>query len=227
MGAAARRARVDRHDEPGDPPARVDLQAKTVGASERDEEARGAWRQRAEGLDPRRLVFVDECGTNTGLAPLRARAPRGERAFGKAPRNRGKNTTLLASMGLGGMGTCVAVEGATTKAVFEAYVERALAPSLRPGQVVVLDNLAAHKGERVRELVEARGCEVLFLPAYSPDLNPIEEAFSKLKALLRREKSRTKEALVGAIGRALDAITPQDAHGFFAHCGYASAGQSL
>jgi len=205
----------------------VDLQAKTVGASERDEETRGAWRERAEGLDPRRLVFVDECGTNTGLAPLRARAPRGERAFGKAPRNRGKNTTLLASMGLEGMGPCVAVEGATTGAVFEAYVERALAPSLRPGQVVVMDNLSAHKGERVRRLVEARGCEVLLLPAYSPDLNPIEEAFAKLKARLRRERARTKEALVGAIGRALDAITRQDTRGFFAHCGYPNADHSL
>ena len=100
---------------------------------------------------------MDECGTNVGLAPLRARAPRGERAHGRAPRNRGKNTTLLASMGPGGMGPCLAVEGSTTGAVFEAYVERVLAPSLRPGRVVVMDNLNAHKGERVRELVEARG----------------------------------------------------------------------
>ncbi len=108
-------------------------------------------------LDPSRLVFVDECGTNVGLGPLRARAPRGERAFGKAPRNRGKNTTLLASMGLCGMGPCLAVEGGTTKAVFEAYVERALAPSLFPGQVVVLDNLQAHKGERARSGPSSRG----------------------------------------------------------------------
>ncbi len=114
----------------------------------------------------------------------------------------------------------MAVEGATTGAVFEAYVERVLAPALRPGQVVVLDNLNAHKGERVRELVEARGCELLFLPAYSPDFSPIEEAFSKVKALLRREKARTREALVGAIGRALDAVSGRDARGFFVHCGY-------
>src|SRR3712207_3696614 len=113
-----------------------------------------------------------------------------------------------------------AVEGATTSAVFEAYVERVLAPALRPGQVVVLDNLNAHKGERVRELVEARGCELLFLPAYSPDFSPIEEAFSKIKALLRREKARTREALVGAIGWALDAVSGRDARGFFVHCGY-------
>ncbi len=150
--------------------------------------------------------------------PLRARAPKGERAFGEAPRNRGKNTTLLASMSAQGMGPCVAVEGATTGAVFEAYVGQVLAPALRPGQVVVLDNLAARKGERVKELVEARGCELLFLPAYSPDFSPIEEAFSKLKALLRRAKARTKEALVEEIGRALGAIAPEDAKGWFGHC---------
>ncbi len=106
-------------------------------------------------------MFVDECGSNIGLsAPLRARAPKGERAFGEAPRNRGKNTTLLASMGAGGMGPCLAVEGGTTKDVFEAYIEQVLAPSLSPGQIVVMDNLAAHKGDRVRRLVEGRGAEV-------------------------------------------------------------------
>ena len=171
-------------------------------------------------------MFVDECGSNVGLAPLRARAPKGKRAFGKAPRNRGKNTTLLASMGAGGMGPSLAVEGGTTKAVFETYVELVLAPSLWSGQTIVMDNLSAHKGERVRELVEARGCEVLFLPPYSPDFSPIEEAFSKLKALLRRAQARTKETLVAAIGLALDAITPEDARGWFGHCGYTVA-QSL
>ncbi len=196
-----------------------------MGAAERDEEERTHWRERVRLLDPSRLVFVDECGTNVGLAPLRARAPRGERAFGKAPRNRGKNTTLLASMGLRGMGPCLAVEGGTTKAVFEAYVERALAPSLSPGQVVVLDNLQAHKGERARRAVEQRGAELLFLPSYSPDLSPIEEAFGKVKAQLRREKARTKGALVEAIGRALDAVTSEDARGWFGHCGYPLQGQ--
>ena len=171
-------------------------------------------------------MFVDECGSNIGLAPLRARAPKGERAFGKAPRNRGKNTTLLASMGAGGMGPSLAVEGGTTKEVFEAYVELVLAPSLWSGQTIVMDNLSAHKGDKVRELVEARGCEVLYLPSYSPDFSPIEEAFSKLKALLRRAQARTKETLVAAIGLALDAITPEDARGWFGHCGYTVA-QSL
>ncbi len=172
-------------------------------------------------------MFVDECGTNTGLSPLRARAPKGERAFGKAPRNRGKNTTLLAALSSEGMGPAMAVEGATTGAVFETYVEHFLAPKLEEGQVVVLDNLNAHKGERVRRLVEARGASLLFLPPYSPDFSPIEEAFSKLKALLRQAKARTKEALVEAIGQALDAIVPEDARGWFGHCGYAVAAQSL
>lgn len=151
---------------------------------------------------------------------LRARAPRGERAYGRVPRNRGKNTTLLASITSSGMGPCLAVEGSTTKAVFEAYVERVLLPSLSPGRVVVMDNLAAHKGERVRELIEGRGCSLLFLPPYSPDFSPIEEAFSKVKARLRRAAARTRGALVEAIGRALGAVTAKDARGWFAHCGY-------
>ncbi len=154
------------------------------------------------------------------MTRLRARAPKGERAHGKVPRNRGPNTTLLASMGPEGMGPCLAVVGSTTKAVFEAYVERVLAPSLSPGRVVVRDNLAAHKGERVRELVEGHGCELLFLPPYSPDFSPIEEAFSKVKALLRRAAARTRGTLVEAMGRSLDAVTARDARGWFGHCGY-------
>jgi transposase len=128
---------------------------------------------------------------------------------------------LLASMTSFGMGPCVPVEGTTTGEVFEAYVERFLAPKLAEGQVVVVDNLNVHKGDRVRELVEARGASLLFLPSYSPDVSPIEEAFSKLKTILRRTAARTKGALVEAIGRALDAVTSQDARGWFSHCGYA------
>ena len=159
------------------------------------------------------------------MTRLYARAPRGERAYGKVPRNRGSNTTLLASMSLEGMGPCLAVEGPTTKAVFEAYVEQVLVPSLRPGQVVILDNLGAHKGERVRELIEGRGCSLLFLPPYSPDFSPIEEAFSKIKALLRKAAARVRGALLEAMGRAISAVTPEDAVGFFSHCGYLPAAQ--
>jgi transposase len=135
-----------------------------------------------------------------------------ERVYGSVPRNRGKNTTVLASMTLKGMGPSLAVEGATSSKVFETYVERVLAPSLRKGQVVIMDNLSAHKGERVRELIEGRGCELMYLPSYSPDFNPIEEAFSKIKALLRKAEARSREALLEAIGKAISAITDQDAH---------------
>ena len=138
-----------------------------------------------------------------------------------------ESVTLLASMTLSGMGPCLAVEGPTTKTVFETYVERVLGPSLSPGQVVVMDNLSSHKGPRVRELVEARECELLYLPAYSPDLNPIEQAFAKLKALLRKAGARTREALLEAMGRALDAVTADDARGCFEHRGYRASAQSL
>jgi transposase len=129
-------------------------------------------------------------------------------------------------MGVEGMAPCLVVEGATTKAIFEAYVERVLAPALSPGQFVVMDNLTAHKGSRVRELVEGRGCELLYLPPYSPDFSPIEEAFSKVKAMLKKACARTRSSLVQAIAADLSAVTPQDAKGFFGHCGYLPAAQS-
>jgi transposase len=171
-------------------------------------------------LDARSLVFVDEMGTNTSLSPLYGWSKKGERAYGSVPRNRGKNTTVLSSMSAEGMGPSLAVEGATNAKVFETYVERILGPTLRRGQVLVMDNLSAHKGERVRVLIEQRGCEILYLPSYSPDFNPIEEAFSKIKGFLRKVEARSREALLEAIGAAISAITNQDAHGFFEHCGY-------
>ena len=181
----------------------------------------------AGGIESERLVFVDEMGTNTSLTPLYAWSRRGERAHCSAPRNWGANVTLLSSMTLSGMGPCLAVEGPTTKAVFETYLEWVLAPSLGPGQVVVMDNLSSHKGPRVRQLLEARGCELLYLPAYSPDLNPIEEAFAKIKALLRKAGARTREALLEAMGEALDAVTASDVRGFFEHRGYRASAQLL
>ena len=174
-----------------------------------------------------RFVFVDECSTNTSLRPLYAWSRRGERALGSAPRNWGKNVTLLASMSAEGMGRCLAVEGATTRAVFETYLGEVLVPTLRPGQVVVMDNLSAHKGGRVRELLEEAGCDLVYLPPYSPDLNPIEQAFSKVKGLLRRAEARTREALVEAMGQALSAVTTQDAYDFLHHCGYRAQAQLL
>ena len=177
----------------------------------------------ARKIDPRKkLVFVDEMGTNTkALSPRYAYSPKGSRAYAKVPRNRGSNTTLLASMSLEGMGPCLAVEGVTTARVFEAYVEQeALTPTLRHGQIVVLDNLSAHKSERTRRLIEGRGCQLIFLPPYSPDFNPIEEAFSKVKGALRKVQARTREALIEALGVAISAVTPKDARGFFEHGGY-------
>jgi transposase len=199
-----------------------------VGASERDDWLRMAWRvMTVQAFDAERLVFVDECSTNTLLSPLYAWSPKGERARCKVPRNYGPNVTLLASMSVEGMGPCLAVEGATTREVFETYVERVLAPTLRPEQVMVMDNLSAHKGERVRELIEARGCKLLYLSPYSPDLNPIEEAFAKVKALLQRAGARTRETLVGEIGRALEVVTVRDARGFFEHCGCRLTGSAV
>jgi transposase len=141
---------------------------KTPVASERDEELRGLWRWLASHFDARRLVFIDESGFNTSMTRLRSRAPRGERAYGKVPRNRGKNQTLIASLTLeGGVGAALAIKGATDSELFEAYVEEFLAATLAAGQVVVLDGLGAHRTQRVRELIEATGAEMLFLQAIS------------------------------------------------------------
>jgi transposase len=177
-------------------------------------------------VEPERLIFVDECGAHTSLAPIYGYAPRGERLHLSAPRSRGKNTTLLSSMTLSrGWDRRWSIEGATTSRVFETYVEKVLVPSLEPGQIVVMDNLSAHRPKCIRELIEQQGCELLYLPAYSPDYNPIEEAFAKIKNLLRKAATRSKEALVEAIGAALCAVTAADAGGFFEHAGYRPTGQ--
>jgi transposase len=208
----------------------MEQKKRSVGASERDEWLRAAWRVMVAGetgIDARRLVFVDECGTHTSLAPLYGWAPKGQRARLKVARNWGTNITLLASITREGIGPSLAVEGATTREVFEAYLEHVLAPALKPGRLVVMDNLSSHKGGRVKELIEGRGCEIMYLPPYSPDLNPIEQAFSKIKEILRRAEARTREALIEAMGQALSAVTVADSRGFFAHCGYRVMGQLL
>jgi transposase len=172
-------------------------------------------------------VFVDECSTNISLTTLYARAPRGDRAYGQAPRNWGKNVTLICSLSTEGVGAAMSVEGATDGVAFETYVEHFLAPTLEAGQVVVMDNLQVHKSKRVRELIEGVGAEILFLPPYSPDFSPIEETFSKVKGLLRRLGARTREALLEAIGEALDTVSRRDAVGWFRHCGYGVIHHSL
>lgn len=156
---------------------------------------------------------MDECSTNVCLVPLRARAPKGRRAFGKAPRNWKNNVALISSISLEGPGPSMSIEGSADGKAFSLYVERFLCPTLKRGQIVVMDNPQVHKMRRVRELIEERGCSLVFLPSYSPDFNPIEEAFSKIKTLLRKAKARSFEALVEASGEALSAVTRQDAHG--------------
>lgn len=169
-------------------------------------------------------MWVDETGSHLGFTPTYARSPRGERARGSAPRNRGKNRTLLTALTLDGMGPGLLLDGAVDRAAFEAYVGHLLAPTLRPGQIVVVDNLTAHHSDRAKAAIEARGAELWYLPSYSPDLTPIEEAFAKFKASLRRAAARTTEALAAAIWAGLRAITPLDATGWFHHCGYSVRG---
>jgi transposase len=171
-------------------------------------------------LAPQQLVFVDESGTHTALTRLYGWAPHDQRATGSVPRNHGKNTTLVAALTSAGLQAPWTIEGAMDTAAFERYVEEVLGPTLRPGQVVVLDNLSVHKADSIRLALEARQCPLLFLPPYSPDMTPIEQAFSKIKAILRRLRARVRDALVEAIQLAVDAITPEDAVAWFAHAGY-------
>lgn len=211
------------HDEPGDPRSWLHANKKTLAASEQNQETRAAWRTQAQQLDANRLVIIDECGSNIALTPRYGWAPKGQRVTGSVPRNRGRNTTLIAALSREGMSESLILEGAAQAQAFELYVEQILGPSLKAGQIVIMDNLRIHKGEKVRQAIEARGCELLFLPSYSPDFSPIEEAFSKLKAFLRRAGARTHEALQEAIIQALATITAQDARGWFDHCGYRPA----
>jgi transposase len=198
----------------------LDLQKKSVVATERDEEARNSFRERLRGVDPGRLRFVDESSTNIALTPRYGRVPKGERARGSAPRNWGKNVTLISSIGLEGMGSSMSIEGSSDTDSFGIYMREILASDLKVGQIVLMDNLSVHTSKWVRDLVEARGCQLWLLAAYSPDFNPIEGAFSKVKALLRRAKARILEALFEATEEALQAVSSEDARGYFGHCGY-------
>ena len=218
--------------QPGDDVAGTDAagaaaQKKSLIAAERDEANRQAWRGALAAVAPQRFVFLDETATPTTLTRLRARAPRGERARGRVPHKRWHSVTLLASIKTTGMGAAMVLDGALERESFDAYVEQLLLPTLVPGQIVVLDNLPVHKSARARALIEGAGCAVLFLPAYSPDFNPIELAFAKIKQTLRGRAERTIAGIVAATGPALDAVTAADARGFFAHCGYHLSGQLL
>ena len=202
--------------------AGLEAQKKRLAASERDEAARARWRAEHASLKAADLVFVDESGANLALAPRYGWAPKGERACGQAPCNRGRNTTRLAAMTQNGLLASMTVEGAANTAVFLTYLDNVLCPALRPGQVVILDNLSVHKSAAVAGRIAAAGCRLLFLPTYSPDFNPIEGAFGKLKAFLRRAAARTRDALEIAITAGLATIGASDARGWFKHCGYPS-----
>lgn len=171
-------------------------------------------------LDIARLVFIDEAGAKTNMTRLYGRSIKGERAYDHAPHGHWCTTTMISSIRFNGETACMAVDAAASGDVFRAYVEQVLVPTLRAGDIVVLDNLSAHKDRRSAQRIEDAGAQVLFLPPYSPDLNPIEKMWSKVKQLLRGAKARTQEALVEAIGVALGCVTEADARGWFASCGY-------
>ena len=198
----------------------MDPKKRSLGAAERNETKRQTWHRIVRHIDANRLVFIDESGANITLVPQYGRAPRGERCPGRVPRNYGENLTLLSSLTLDGISSAMILDGAVDARAFRLYIKRVLVPTLRPGQLVILDNLSVHKQEAVRHAIHAAGCRVLFLPPYSPDLTPIEQAFSKIKAYLRRVEARTRVALEAALAVAIDLVTSADAAGFFRHCGY-------
>jgi transposase len=195
---------------------------KTVAAAERDEIARQNWRKLAKTLPVERVTVFDESGTQLDMSSAYARAPRGERAYATERRNTGHNMTLLAGITLTGMTAPLVVEGSVTTAVMETYVQQVLLPTLRVGDIIILDNLSVHHTPVVTHLFTEHGCRVLFLPAYSPDFSPIENAFSKIKSVLRRLRAQTVDTLLDAIGQAIDTITPQNASSYFTHAGFLS-----
>ena len=210
-----------RDDESGDhPTGRMDAKKKSLRAKERDATKRAAWREQTRGIDPARIVAIDETGSNLGMTRRYSRAPRGERAYGTAPGSRGKNRTLITALTVDGIGPSLLLDQAIDRNAFDAYVIHLLAPTLKPGQIVIIDNLTVHYSDRARAAIEERGAHLWYLPPYSPDYTPIEEAFSKVKTFLRSAAPRTLEDHSTAIWAALRTITPQDAAGWFAHAGY-------
>ena len=198
----------------------MDAQKKTLRASEQHPAVREAWRAEVTPIPATELVFLDETGSHLGYTPTHAWAPRGLRAHAAAPRNPGENKTVVAALTLDGVGALMRFDGGMTSARFEGYVRHILAPTLRAGQIVIADNLRAHHTDGARAAIEARGAKLCHLPPYSPDFNPIEHAFSKVKQSLRRAQTRTDDALRAATWKAFATITRSDAAGWFADCGY-------
>lgn len=179
------------------------------------------------GTAPERLVFVDETHLTLSMTPLQGRAPRGERVIGRVPRRRWESVTFLAALGPTGYISGVAIPGAVDGDAFATYVREGLVPALQTGQTVIWDNLNVHKNAGARRAIEAAGCQVVFLPRYSPDFNPIEPSFAKLKTHVRRAEPRTWDALIDALDHGMRAVTEQDVAGFFAHTGYRKPGPHL
>ena len=184
--------------------------------------ARAEWKAAQPALDPAKLVFIDETGTATDMARLHGRCRRGERLIDKVPQGHWKTTTFVAGLRREGIAAPFVIDAPMNGTIFLTYVERCLVPTLEPGAIVVMDNLASHKVAGVREAIQAAGAILLYLPPYSPDFNPIEQAFAKLKALLRKAAERSVEALWAKIGDLLDAFTPQECANYFRNAGYAS-----
>lgn len=181
------------------------------------------WRARQGGVDPNRLVFIDETWVKTNMAPLRGWGPRGERLIGKAPHGRWRTLTFIAALRLDRVDAPCVFDGPINGQKFLAYVERFLIPTLRPGDIVVLDNLGSHKGKAVRRVIRNAGAHRIFLPPYSPDLNPIEQAFAKLKHWLRQAQPRSIEDIHNSLGTILESFHPEECAEFFKNAGYASA----
>jgi transposase len=182
--------------------------------------ARAAWKASQSKLDPARLVFIDETGANTKMVRTHARAPRGQRALARQPFGHWKTTTFTAALRHDGLTAPMVLDGPMNREAFLVYVDKVLGPTLKPGDIVIMDNLPAHKGDKVRTLIEAQDAKLIFLPPYSPDLNPIELAFSKFKTLLKKAAERTVPALWDRIGETLKAFTPQECSNYFRHDGY-------
>lgn len=191
-----------------------------MGARERDVVERVLFADQQQTLPAERVVVIDESSTHRDMYRLYARARRGERAYASEVRNYGMNVSLIASLRLDGFTTGMAIEGTVNTSVFEAYVTQLLLPTLRPGDIVLLDNLSCHKTAAVRQAIEAVGAKLLFFPAYSPDFSPIEFAFSKVKAFLRKTRAHTLDALIETLDLALNRISPQDALGYFIAAGF-------
>jgi len=200
--------------------ARAHAQKKTLIAREQNPEVRAAWRAELAALDPASLVFLDETSTPTDLTPTYARARRGQRVVGRVPQRRWQAVPLLATLTPDGFGPGFQFEGALDRSIFEAFVERILAPTLQSGQTVILDNLSVHKSARARHLIEAAGCRLRFLPTYSPDFNPIEQAFSQLKARLRQAEARSVAAILDATAAAYPALNAAHARNYYRAAGY-------